>query len=161
MQHELSALIPYFVNFAIIVIGLGFAISKPFSRFVYQRHEHIRDLVESAKKEKLLIEAKMKELESGLTHLRATSEKMLNDERAAATAEALQIADKSRQEAARIEADADRIIENELREGELKVKAIFVNQVIADAESKLQKDLKREDHAHLVKRASGTIEVGA
>lgn len=159
MSAEIVGVLPYAVNFSILVIALVFFTRKPFQRFVFQRHERIKDAVLSADKDKRLASDRMDAVARALKTFNEDAEKIRNDERHAGVLESAAIAERSKQELARISAESIRIIENESRERELLVRRKFVDLVAKDAEGKLSKNLKRDDHGGLIKRAGAHIEV--
>lgn len=161
MNEALHHVLPYIVNFSILVVGVVFFTRKPFQRFVYQRHERIKDSAESAARDRSAVEARVKKVEAAVAAFSQDAERIRTQERLGATQDVNEIAEKARQELASIQSGGQRIIENESRERQLQVRGAYVDLILRETEEKLKKGLKREDHSGLVKSAGGKIEANA
>jgi F0F1-type ATP synthase membrane subunit b/b' len=157
-QSPLQLVFPYILNFSIFVGLIVYFTRKPFAVFLYQRHANVKDAVESAKKEAALVEARVRAVEAALKNFQQDADNIWNQERRESKEESRVIEERTTQESARIDLDGERIIENEARERDAKVLGAFVNLITSATESKLKKNLRREDHSGLIGRASRKIE---
>lgn len=157
----LKALIPYAVNFSLFAGALYAMTRKPLKAYVYQRHERLRDFVWDSAKAKDAANARLSQSEAKLAGFSAEAKDLLDKATQEAREDARVLADKSRQESERIRSDARQIAEYETAERMTKVKAEFLARAAREAESILTKELKREDHAGLFKRAKNVIEAEA
>lgn len=160
-NHIFQEVFPYFVNFSITIVILVFMLRQPLRRYVYQRHERMKDAVESAARahEKAI---RRSEAAKGALHAAGAEEQKLTaSERAQAENEKAEIIQKSRAEAERLGKEADRLAAAEREEAFEKVKTEFLNSVIQGTEQKLKQGLKKDDHIAIIKRAQNSIEVEA
>lgn len=160
MAPEFKPLIPYFVNFA-IVMAMVFAIArKPLRKFVYQRHERMRDAFEAAAIAHRKAAARAEAAKGALGSLASEERNILQRESSSAEAEKKEILEKAQAEAQRLLREADRMAGVEQDDASERVKGEFLNLVIAETESTLKRSLKKDDHSAILKRAQNSIEVG-
>ncbi len=160
MSQEFAPLIPYFINFTIVVILCVAMGRKPLRKFVYQRHERMRDAVESAAIAHRKASARADAAKKKLAAVAQEERSILSKEAAGAEAEKKDILDKAHAEANRVAREADRLAGVEQEEAMERVKGQFLNLVVREAEVGLKRDLNREGHSAIVKRAKNSIEVG-
>lgn len=158
--HELHGVIPYAVNFTIVLVILAVVLRKPARKYIYQRHERMKDAFESAtiahRKAATRAEAARKAV-SGLGEEEAS---ILTRERQFAETEKADILAKGEAEAQRVGQEADRLASFEQEDASGRVKEEFLNLVVAKAEESLRQNLKKDDHSAILKRAQSSIEVG-
>ncbi len=156
----LHGMLPYAVNFSIVVTLVVVGARKPLKKFVFQRHGRIKDFVEdSARAHKRAVE-RAESAKRALSQLDVESRRIKDAELDSAKREAAEILSKAEDEAARVRKEAEMIMAAESTDQDEKVKEEFLNRVIARAESKLQGGLRSDDHAQIVRRARSSIEVG-
>lgn len=160
MSPEFEPLIPYAINFGIVVALIVAMGRKPLRKFVYQRHERMRDAVESAaiahRKASSRAEAASRSLGAVAQEERA----ILQRESAGADQEKKEILEKAQAEAQRVTREAERLAGVEQEEATERVKEQFLNLVVRETELSLKRGLNKEDHSAIVKRAKNSIEVG-
>ncbi|MGZ3693361.1 MAG: F0F1 ATP synthase subunit B family protein [Bdellovibrionota bacterium] len=160
-NHIFKEVFPYFVNFTITIVLLVFMTRKSLRRYVYQRHERMKDAVESAaiahQKALARIEAAKKAIDGAALE----EQKLSANERLQVEQEKNEILQKSRDEATRQTKEAERLASAEREEAFDKVKEQFVAAVVSGTEQKLKQNLKKDDHSAIIKRAQASIEVGA
>lgn len=160
MQQNIQSLLPYFVNFSIVVVFLFYVTKKPLKKFLYQRHERMKDEFEAAARAHKRAQERNMVATSAARGVSGQELRVLDDERRGAQEEARELLQRSQQESARIIAEADRLARVEQEEASDRVREIFLDMVVVAAEESLRRGLKRDDHAALLKRAQNSIEVG-
>ncbi len=160
MAAEFQPLVPYFVNFAIVVAMVFFMARKPLRKFVYQRHERMRDAIEAAAVAHKKAAGRAEEAKRALTGLAGDERSILEREAASAEVEKKEILEKADAEARRVLREAERLAAVEQEEASDRVKGQFLDLVIGETESTLRRSLKKDDHSAILKRAQTSIEVG-
>jgi len=157
---EFRELVPYFVNFTIVAILIYFMGRKPLRKFVYQRHERMRDAFEAAaiahKKAALRAEGAALSLRG----LPGEERVLLEREAASSEQEKKEILEKAQSESARILREAEHLASVEQEEASDRVKGQFLDMVIRETEDTLKRSLKKDDHSAILRRAQNSIEVG-
>ena len=151
---------PYFVNFSITVALIVLMARKPLRRYVYQRHERMKDAIDAAAIAHQKAVARSEAAKRAIAASATEEQRLVTQERAQAEQEKREILEKAKTEAARTLEEADRLAAVEREEAFDKVKEQFLDQVVADAEKRLKQDLKRDDHRAILQRAQNSIEVG-
>lgn len=154
----LSGLIPYAFNFSIIAGAAAYFGRAPIRKLVYQRHERMKDLVESATKAKKGAEKRFLEVQTKLQKITEESRKLLQEAEADAKSEAAQLLARADHEVARLRTDTDRILKNEEEHRSTDLRNNMINQAIVAAEASLRKNLKKEDHTAIIRRAKSRLE---
>lgn len=157
---NLQEVVPYAVNFSVVVVFLAAVLRKPLRKFVYQRHERMKDAFESAAiahKKAADRAGAAKRAQAGLP---AEQDSIRKRERDFAEQERKEILQKGEAEAARVVAEAERLASSEQDEAAGAVKEKFLAMIVKDAEESLRKGLKKDDHSAILKRAQNSIEVG-
>ncbi len=160
MAPELRALVPYFINFSIVAALLYMMLRKPLRKYVYQRHERMRDAIEAAAIAHRKAASRAEGARRMIGGLAAEEVSLLSREAAGAEQEKKEILEKGRAEAQRVLKEADRLAAVEQEEASERVKGQFLDLVIAETESTLKRSLKKDDHSAILKRAQNSIEVG-
>ena len=160
MASEFEALVPYFVNFSLVVMGLVFAGRKPLRKFIYQRHERMRDLVESAAIAHKNASARERVAREALVGVLKEEAGLLLRESESAEQEKREILEKAGVEVKRVNGETERLVGVEQDEAVERVRERFLALVVQEAEDGLRKGLKRDDHSAILKRAQNSIEVG-
>ena len=159
-SQNIQEVIPYAVNFGVVLVILAATLKKPARKFLYQRHERMKDAFESAtiahQKAALRAEAARK----AVSALAAEEGALLAREREFAEQEKQEILVKARGEAQRVEEEAERLAGAEQADASGRVKEEFLRLVVEQTEESLRKNLKRDDHQAIVRRAQSSIEVG-
>lgn len=160
MAPEFKPLVPYFVNFA-IVVAMIFAIArKPLRKFIYQRHERMRDAFEAAAIAHRKAASRAEAAKAALGSLAAEERNILQRESSSAEAEKKEILEKAQAESQRVLKETDRLASVEQDEASERVKGQFLDLVIRETEDTLRRSLKKDDHSAILKRAQNSIEVG-
>lgn len=152
---------PYFINFTITIALLVFFTRKALRRYVYQRHERMKDAVESAARAHQKALARIEAAKASIAGMAAEEQSLVSAERSQVEQEKKEILEKSRAEAARQSQESDRLAASEREEAFEKVKEQFLSAVVQGTEQKLKANLKKDDHSAIIKRAQNSIEVGA
>lgn len=160
MNHELEPLIPYFVNFAIVVGLIVWYGRAPLRKFVYQRHERMRDAVEAAARAHKKATARAEAASRALAGVSAEEKSVLARDAVTVDQEKREILDKAQAEAVRVAREAERLAGAEQDEATDRVKGQFLDLVVHETEEVLKRNLKKEDHSAIFKRAQSSIEVG-
>lgn len=158
--HHVEQVTPYAVNFSLVVCVLVLLLRKPTRKFVYQRHEQMKDSIEAATRAYELASKKHTEAAAKAAQLSTLSSNLLRSELDQAKVEAADISKKAEAETKRLANETERLAQVEAEEAFRKVRAGFVDLVIEGAENNLKVGLKRDDHAAILKRAQSSIEVG-
>jgi F-type H+-transporting ATPase subunit b len=157
---EFREIIPYAVNFAIVVALLFVMVRKPLRKHMYQRHERMRDSFESAAVAHKKAAARAEEAARKLAGLSGEEQGVLRRESSLAEQEKKEILEKAQAESQRILKEADRLASVEQDEASERVKEQFLDLVIHETEENLKRSLKKDDHSAILKRAQNSIEVG-
>lgn len=160
MAPEFQALIPYFVNFSIVVAIVFFAGRKPLRKYVYQRHERVRDSVEGAAASHQKSATRLDSAKRSLAGLASEDRAIVQRESDGAEQEGKEILEKARAEAQRVAREAERLAAAEREEAAERVKHQFLDLVVRETEESLKRGLKKDDHSAIFKRAQSSIEVG-
>lgn len=159
-QDTLKHILPYAVNFSIFAVILVALIRNPFKKFVFQRHERIKDFLGASAKAGEEAEARIAKANALIHGFAAESRRVMAEEVVQAKQDAAQIVEKARQDAARVSAEAKKIAENETQELSDSVRMQFLSQAIAAADKDLRASLKKEHHNKILSKASSRIEAG-
>jgi F0F1-type ATP synthase membrane subunit b/b' len=159
-SQELHDLLPYIVNFSIVVVAVFFFAAKPLRKHLYQRHERMRDAFQSAAIAHQKASERISAAKDSLAKLGADEKSLLQKEAESAKLECKEILDKASAEAKRVLAEADRLASVEQDESAERVKGQFLELVVREAEENLKRGLKKDDHSAILKRAQDSIEVG-
>lgn len=157
----LSGLVPYAVNFSIVAGAYFYFGRKHLHKYLYQRHERQKDLVESAVKAKRLAESRFLEIQEKLKTLNEQVKAIDTELEQEALREVQQIRERTVQDTARIKTDSERIIRNEEEQLAQKLRAEVISLAVAKAETSLQSVMKTEDHRAIIKTARKRIEAEA
>lgn len=160
MAPEFQPLVPYFVNFAIVVVMVFMIARKPLRKFVYQRHERMRDAIEAAAVAHRTAAARAEQARRSVGALASEEAAILQREAASAETEKKEIMEKGQAEAQRVLNEAERLAAVEHEEATERVKGQFLDLVIKETEDNLKRSLKKDDHSAILKRAQNSIEVG-
>lgn len=155
-----QVVIPYAVNFSIVIVILAVATKKPLRKYLYQRHERMKDAFEAAKIAFAKSEARHSAAKQAVDSLSAETSSIEAREKQFADQERASILSKAKEESQRIAAEVERLAQVEQEESSERVKNQFLDLVIRDTEEALKKGLKKDDHSAIVKRAQNSIEVG-
>jgi F0F1-type ATP synthase membrane subunit b/b' len=161
MEAALHHVLPYIVNFSIVVVLLFVVGHKPFQKFVFQRHERLKDFVEDSRKVFGTAQSRNTAISSKVSSLDREEREILDAELISARKDAEEVVAKGDAEAERILKDATKMAAAEAAEIEARVKAQFLDQVLNSVEGRLKEDLNRDDHKKIVQRAQSSIGVGA
>jgi F-type H+-transporting ATPase subunit b len=151
---------PYAANFSLVVVFLAVMLRKPLRKFLYQRHERTKDAVESAAIAFDKAQAKAEQARAQLAKVAAEEAGLLQRERSQAEVERAEILAKAASEARRVSAESARLAQVEQEEASDRVKDQFLELIVAEAEERLKRGLKKDDHSAILKRAQSSIEVG-
>ena len=160
MSSEFEPLIPYFINFAIVLAMIFAMVRKPLRRYVYQRHERMRDAVESAAIAHRKASEKAEAAKRALASVDSETAAIFQSERSNLESEKNEIVAKAQAEALRLARETERLAAAEQDDATSRVKSQFIGLVVKEAENSLKSGLKRDDHSAILKRAKNSIEVG-
>lgn len=159
-EQNIHALLPYAVNFSVVLALLAYLTRKPAKKFIYQRHERMKDSFESAARAHKKAQDRSVAAKEALQNVVAKESEIVGAEKKFAEQEKKEILDKSGFEAKRVLSEADRLVGVEQDESADRVKEIFLDLVVRGTEDSLRRGLKKDDHSAIVKRAQNSIEVG-
>lgn len=157
---EFKGLVPYFVNFAIVIVLLVFMTRKSLRKYVYQRHERMQDAFTAAAVAHQKAAERASAAKAAMAALANEERALLQREATSADQEKREILDKAQVESQRVARDAERLAGVEQDEASERVKGQFLNLVVQETEASLKRSLKRDDHTAILKRAQNSIEVG-
>jgi F0F1-type ATP synthase membrane subunit b/b' len=156
----MQEVVPYAVNFSVVVVILAAVLRKPTRKFIYQRHERMKDAVESAAIAHRKAEDRVKAARQAMERVKQEEAALLQREASHSEAEKAIILEKTKQETQRLSLEADRLAQVEQEEASDRVKGQFLELVVKEAEESLRRGLKKDDHSALLKNAQKSIEVG-
>ena len=159
-EQNIHALLPYAVNFSIVIIFLVYVARQPAKKFLYQRHERMKDSFEAAARAHQTAKDRSAAARGALQSVAAKESEIISTERKFAEQEKKEILEKSNIEAKRVLSEAERLVSVEQDESADRVKSVFLDLVVRGTEDSLRKSLKKDDHSAIVKRAQNSIEVG-
>lgn len=157
---NIQDVVPYAVNFSVVVVFLAVMLRKPLRKFVYQRHERMKDSFEAAAMAHQKASSRASQARRALEGAVAEEDSILSRERQFAEQEKKEIQQKTDHESSRLLAEAERMAANEQDEALGSVKEKFLDMVVRETEDALRKGLKKDDHSAILKRAQNSIEVG-
>lgn len=161
MASGLREVVPYAVNFS-IAFALLFVIGrKPLRRFVYQRHERLKDFIENSTQVFQQAQARHEAAVARLKNIDGEEQEIIAAEVAGARCDAEEMVAKGRAEAERMRVEASRLMAVEAGEIAGRVKAEFLDKVLEAAGLRLKEGLGGDDHKEILRQAQSRIEVGA
>ena len=150
---EISSIIPYAVNFSIVVaIGVYYG-CNPLRKFIYQRHERQKDLLEFAAKEKEESKKRIEKMQALLSKLPEEKKRIFEETRRLNELEIKSILDKPEKEKNRLNKDIEEAIRNEKLQTRKALRNQFVDKIVKTTESKIKLGMKEVDHRALVSMA--------
>jgi F0F1-type ATP synthase membrane subunit b/b' len=158
--YTMKEVVPYAANFSIVVVMLALMLRKPARRFLYQRHERMKDAFEAAEIAHKKAASRVGTAKKAMEQAEAESREILAREKQHAEVEKNEILEKAAQESKQVLEEADRLVQVEQEEASDRVKEEFLQLVVGQAESSLKNSLKKDDHSAILKRAQNSIEVG-
>jgi len=159
-QQDVREVLPYTVNFSIVVVILVALLRKPLRKFLYQRHERMKDAFECAGLAFKRSQDRHAAAKKAIEQLAQEESRLASEMKQVTEQERSAILTKANEEASRIRAEVERLIQVEQDEANERVKTQFVDLVVKNTEEALQKSLKKDDHSAILKRAQTSIEVG-
>ena len=159
-DQALHSVIPYVVNFSVVVVLLFILIRKPAKKFLYQRHEHMADQIQSAGKAYEKAAARNHTAKQVLAEFSTEEASLLQQEKLNAQNEKQEILSKATAEASRVTLEANRLAEVESAETATKLQKEFIDLVVSVAETNLTNNLKQNDHEEILRHARTSIEAG-
>lgn len=157
---NIQEVVPYAVNFGIVVVILATVLRKPTRKFIYQRHERMKDAFESASIAHNKATARAEAARLAVSAAAKEEESLVARERQFAEQEKQEILNKAQAEAKRVHDDAERLASAEQDDASGRVKEEFLKLVVSQTEDSLRRNLKKDDHTAILKRAQSSIEVG-
>lgn len=148
------------INFALLVVGLGFVLRKPMAEFFTQRSEDIRKALDEGRSALEKSQAKLSAVEERLKHLeeeigafRASAEKEMQAERR-------RLAEETAREAEKILETARARMDSATRAAKLELKAFTARQSLQLAEQMIRARLDEAGRARLVSQFIATLGTG-
>jgi F-type H+-transporting ATPase subunit b len=158
--HSMREVIPYAANFSIVVVMLALLLKKPLRKFLYQRHERMKDALESAAIAHKKAAARAEAARRSVQRLAQEEAAILDRERRGAEVERKELLQKAQEESDMVLREADRLSQVEQEDASERVKDRFLELVVRETEDSLRRGLKKDDHSAILKRAQNSIEVG-
>lgn len=160
-QHSESSGVPGWlprtVNLIIFFSILYFLLRKPVREFFTNRYNEIRAAIDRAAREKAEAETKMKELDARMSRLDAEIAEIKEQARREAEAERERITAAAQDDAEKFRAMARREIEAAKQNAIIELRRHAADQAVAIAEQIIRRELRPEDDARLLERASAAI----
>ncbi len=149
-QHPFIAFLIQFVNFAILVTAIVWAVRKPVKSFLIKRRESVKEKIDESGR--LLKEAEeLKAVYEGrLSTLGAEIEAFRKSAMAEMEKERTKILDEAQMLASRIREQARLAYEQEMKEAMAKVRAEVSERTIKAAEATVRDMFQKEDHDRMV-----------
>ncbi|MCO5142410.1 MAG: hypothetical protein M9962_04895 [Oligoflexia bacterium] len=155
-----QVVIPYAFNASVVVVILFVLLRKPTKKFVFQRHERMKDLFESAKKAKLEAEQALSSAQLNLEQFKKNEQQLFSKEVEKIDREIQELKTKNEDEIKRLKVEADRLVKNELESAGSRVVERFVKMITDATSSKLESKLQKDDHVAIINDARSNIEAG-
>lgn len=153
-----AGLVPYAINFSIVAGAAIYFGREPLRKFVFQRHERFKDLVESAAKAQEAAEKRFAEVMKSIEGVDSEVSQLLKEAEVEAKSEAQEVLQRAQADADRLAVDSDRTIERERSAQLQKIKRTIILKSLTDAEAKLRKGMNPEVHTQMLKVAKAQIE---
>jgi F-type H+-transporting ATPase subunit b len=160
-MSELGSLLPFVVNFTVVLVLLAVLARKPLRKFVYQRHERLKDFLESSAKEHELAASRLAAAEASLRGADGEVASIMEREARASAAEAADLVARAKEEAARAAREAEALVLSQASDASEKMKLQFVEMVISTTGDRLRSGLRHDDHSAIFERAQSSIGAGA
>ncbi len=157
----LSGLIPYAINFSIVAGSFIYFGRKPLAKFVFQRHQRLKDQVESAEVAKKEATKRFEEVMKSLENSEKEIELLLAETEKDAKSEALEILTRAESDAEKLKSDAERILEHEKTAQLSAMKQKLIVSAVGKAKDTLQKGMNDEVHTKMLNVAKSQLEANA
>lgn len=158
MGQEIHHLLPYAVNFSIVIALLMVLTRNPLKKFLFQRHERIQDQVLSSEKQFQAAKLKNDSLQAQKSALQNEFKALEAREKEAAEASTKKLLASANEESRRIESESKRLAVNEAEDSGAKMKQEFVDEIIHRTEAALLNGLGNDAHSGVLARAKNSME---
>lgn len=138
------------MNFGVLAIALFFLLRKPVAQFLGGRIQDIREQLEQLEARKAEAEKKLSEYNTRLAALQGETEKILKQYKEQGEALREKILKEAEAGAAKLEEQALRTIEHEMKQARLRLEQEVFEKAIAKAEEKLVRHITDQDQDRLV-----------
>lgn len=151
----------FLVDFALFVAALVYWTRKPLSQAFAQRHTSIKRAISDAAAAHAKASQLQQESRHKLAGLETEIRELLETSRQDGEAECAQMVREAEDYARRMRADTDAMMAQEIKRAELRLQTQTMRQVLVQAQSLLQANLKPEDAEHLVTQGIDAIRTHA
>lgn len=138
------------MNFAIVLIIIGWKIRPPVSKYVKGRHESIKEQLDKATELRNEAQEKLDLYSSKLAEAEAEVDKIISDIRAAAESEKKRIMADAEAQAASMKKDAETRIAAEIARAREQLEHEIIAAATAAAETMLREQATPKDHTALI-----------
>lgn len=149
----ISSIIPYAVNFSLVLGLVVYYGRKPLKKFIYQRHERQKDIFDIAKKKKEESEERIDRVKQLLANLGQEKENILAESQRLSDIEIKELMDKTGKEKIRLSKDIERAIGNEKTQAMKFLQNEFVRQISDLAEKNIREQVKEKNHESIISAA--------
>lgn len=139
-----------FVNFAIVLALVGWKVAPPVRRYVFKRHETIKEALEEAAKLREQAKAKLDEYTAQVSKAEAEVEKLIADIRSDAEAEKQRIIQEAEDMAAIMKRDAENRIAAAITAARREIQLEVVAAAVAAAERLIRENAGKDDQTKLI-----------
>ncbi|MBW2028368.1 MAG: F0F1 ATP synthase subunit B [Deltaproteobacteria bacterium] len=148
---DLLDLLYRFINFALLVVILGWALKKAdIKGLLSKRTEEIRETLEGLKRDKEEAERKCKEVEARLREFERERERIIQDYQREGHAERDRIIEEARRKVQKIMEQAEFTIRQEIQSARDRLREDVVDLAAQQAQEIISKRITEEDQVHLV-----------
>ncbi len=147
-----------FLNFAIVLVIIGWKVRPPVMNYLKGRHQSIKDALEEAAKHRAAAKAKLDEVEERMAEVEGEVDKMVSDIRASAEAEKKRIIAAAEAQAQSMKRDAEARISAEIARARAALDREVVVAAVAAADKLIREKASPDDHTNLIDSFIGDVE---
>lgn len=153
----MTAIAIHAVNFVLLVGILVFVARTPLSDFLKMRSGRIRKDIEDAARAQAEARSRYEDLEARLNNFERQLADLRAEGEADAAREAALLEERTRQDLRQIEANAERVIREEVRKAKVALQAQAVDLAVRVAEEQIRGQMTPADHDRLAQEFLGAV----
>ena len=150
---DISSIIPYTVNFSLVVSLAVYYGKGPLAKLIYQRHERQKDVFDVAARKEKESEDQMKRVKKLLSELPQEKKNILEESQRLKAIEMKSFLEKTEKEKERLSKDMDRTINSEKMQARKFLQNHFVDQIVKITKKNITLRVKEENHKIIISAA--------
>ena len=147
---DITKILLHLLNFAILVVGLGFLVYKPVLKFIKKRQSDIQESIDKGEQMQADAQSKMEEYQSKLEQADDQARQIKAEKEEEGKTQAQEIIDQAQKEAKSIKEAAREEAEEIKKEALEEAKDQIADAVITIAQDVVGRELSRDDDQRLI-----------